>query len=197
MICTFILCSRGSPNGLIRAIESIYSTASNPDQVEVLIRMDDDDEPTVTAWKTSHAVRCAEISSNIRAFFGPREKGYLSLKDFTIKLAAESTGDWMCMWNDDAVMLADEGAKPWDDQLAKLPVSGVIVQPGTYKLNNSVYKNCFKSAFPFFPNNSWKKFNVDFWNDYEASDILTGHGWRTHHLKGITVWHDRIDDRWK
>lgn len=195
--CSFICCSRANPASLLRAVLSIYTTAANPDNAEVLIRIDNDDKRTLEAMRDGMAATFRELSPNIHVDVGPREKGYMSLKDFTIALAAKSTGRWMCMWNDDAVMQPDKDATPWDVQLDWLPLTGVVVQPGTYKLNESLYPECEKSAFPFFPNNSWKQFNIDFWNDYEVTEMLSGIGWKTHFLKDITIWHDRHEGRLK
>lgn len=195
MICSFLLPSRQSPDGLVRSIESIYSTATHPNLIEVLIRFDEDDDTTLTAWRNSHKARCAEISPNIHAVIGPRKGGYVELRERVREMAGYATGDWICMWNDDAVMLG----RGWDEQLALLPLEGFIVQPGCYKLNQSEYPNCQRSAFPFFPNKSWEKFGLDFWPDacdYQADEILrVQNGWKTHYLKGITIWHDRVENR--
>lgn len=196
-VCSFICCSRDNPASLLRAIVSIYATAFNPASAEVLIRIDDDDKRTLEAMRDGLAQTFRELSPMIRVTVGKREKGYHSLKDFTIIEAAKSTGRWVCMWNDDAVFQPDTNAEPWDIQLDLFPETGVVVQPGIYKLNDSEYPLCAKSAFPFFPNNSWKQFGIAFWNDYEVAERLGGAGWKTHFLDGITVWHDRHESRLK
>lgn len=196
-VCSFILCSRDNPASLLRAVLSIYATAFRKDSAEVLIRIDDDDRRTLEAMRDGLAQTFRDLSPQIHVAVGPREQGYMSLKSFTIECAAKSTGRWMCMWNDDAVIQPDKDAWPWDAQLHMLPLTGVVVQPGIYKLNDSEYPLCEKSAFPFFPNNSWQQFGIDFWNDYEVAERLGGIGWKTHFLEGITVWHDRYEDRLK
>jgi hypothetical protein len=47
-------------------------------------------------------------------FFGPRiGKGYDSLHEYYNELASKATGDWLMLWNDDAVM-ETEG---WDEKI--------------------------------------------------------------------------------
>lgn len=189
MTCSFLLPSRGRPRGLLRSIVSILSTANRPEQIEILVKLDDDDYSSMDFW-TVGIRNYVSKRGNVSFTVGPRITGKWPLRAICIELASKAAGDWICLWNDDAFMIGHR----WDEQLAKLPLSGVIVQPGFCKLNESEYTRCQRSAFPFFPNRSWEKFGLDFWPnpcDYQADEVLrVKNGWKTKYLDGITVFHD-------
>jgi hypothetical protein len=89
-----VLCpTRGRPEALDRSIRSLRDTASDP--VEILLRVDDDDQPP---------------DGGDRVLTG-RRVGYEQMHLMYDELAAEASGEWLFLWNDDAVMLTD----CWDD----------------------------------------------------------------------------------
>jgi hypothetical protein len=109
-IISVLLPTRGRTTALLKSIQSLIETASNPQRVEILLGIDEDDtdlppylKEHVAPYLKEHAVEC---KANI---FKPL--GYENLHTYVNTLAQSATGDWIFFWNDDGVMLT-EG---WDD----------------------------------------------------------------------------------
>lgn len=100
-----VLCpSRGRPELLARSLKSLLDTASDPQDVEVLVRIDTDDPTSDRYWLT--LLDCGSF----RMFAG-ESFGYTGQHIYTNALAGAARGDWLMNWNDDALMLT-EG---WDE----------------------------------------------------------------------------------
>jgi hypothetical protein len=95
-IISILLPARGRPESFARAVRPLFRLASDPDRVEVLARVDDDD-PTDYESKPSEFGRYLVVR-------GPR-LGYRRVFEHFNELAALSRGDWLLNWNDDAEML--------------------------------------------------------------------------------------------
>mgnify|MGYP003870282443 CR=1 FL=1 len=109
-IISVLLPTRGRTAALLKSIQSLIETASNPQRVEILLGIDEDDtdlpvylKEHVAPYLKEHAVEC---KANI---FKPL--GYENLHTYVNTLAQSATGEWIFFWNDDGVMLT-EG---WDD----------------------------------------------------------------------------------
>ena len=182
-LCSVLIPSRGRPERLIKAIDSVFATADDPEQIEVSLRFDDDDQVSLD--------RMAEFRSyNIWVYIGPRKNGYYSLDEFYTHMAEQTDADWVWLMNDDAVIEGDG----WDTQLAEIPTDGVIVQPELYQLGFSKYWTHEGGAFPIFPNRCWRKFGLQQMPhpvDTEMDKLLRSNGWTTQFLKGVGVIHDR------
>ena len=110
-VVSVMLPSRGRPDSLRAALRSLAETCSNPKQVEVLIRLDDDDTQTL-AIQDSLVAECAPI--DLRIIVGPRGNGYKDLQVYFNELAAAARGDFLFLFNDDARIKT----KGWDKQVA-------------------------------------------------------------------------------
>lgn len=97
--------SRQRASLLDRAVQSVFETADNPGQVKFLVEVDADD-PELDLYR--------EISSLQLSVIGSRH-GYEALQGYYNSMAYDGEGDWMLVWNDDAMMLT-EG---WDDIIAE------------------------------------------------------------------------------
>ncbi len=97
--------TRGRVDMLRESVKSLLDTASDKSRIEVLYKVDFDDEPTV------HAVQ--ELSKLVptKVLVSPRGRGYEGLHDYINELSRLATGDWLFIWNDDALMLTHG----WDD----------------------------------------------------------------------------------
>lgn len=95
--------SRGRPELLEKSIDSLLSKAKG--EVEILVRFDEDDESRVKLNLNGNGPRVA-------TFVGPRF-GYRLLHEYYNELAKKATGDWLVLWNDDAVMETDG----WDEKV--------------------------------------------------------------------------------
>lgn len=101
--------SRGRPQSLRTSADSIFATASRPDEIEFLVVLDPDEkfEGYKLAFQDPHP------SYKIRIFLSPKRYGYRGMADYLNLLAESATGDWLLNWNDDATMLTEA----WDDTL--------------------------------------------------------------------------------
>lgn len=100
-----ILCPSRQRAGLLRK-----SLASLGPVHEVLVRIDDDD-PDLERY---------EAIEGITLLKGER-LGYERLNEYINELAAISTGDWLMLWNDDAIMETPDWQKPIDDFDPEMP----------------------------------------------------------------------------
>ena len=105
-----LLPTRGRREVLKSSLESLISKASDPEHVELLLGIDDDDEGVKEYIEKEIAPMLREHRVECRAnIFKPL--GYENLHVYVNTLAGSATGDWLFFWNDDGVMVT-EG---WDD----------------------------------------------------------------------------------
>jgi len=197
VLCSVLIPTRKRPARLAETVNSIVATAADPSRLEILLRVDNDDDDTLKfhgqliGLGFRHRMR-------IGVTVGARGNGYADLHLYYDALARVAQGRWIHVMNDDARIVSDGRHLPWDVQLAALASSGIIVQPEIYGLNASGYRHCEGGAFPWVPNQSWRQFGhehigspVDTWLDQVLH--VCG-GWKTHFLAGVTVQHDRDAD---
>lgn len=101
MTISVLLPSRGRPGSLRRSVESLYNSASNPDSIRVLVGYDSDDPET----------RVVVDDMNLFACEFRQRNGYHQLHLYVNRLAEVANGDWLFLWNDDALM----DLQGWDD----------------------------------------------------------------------------------
>lgn len=106
MIVSFIIPTRRRLQSLLESIESIKKNASPDVQVEILVKIDDDDYETLVGKD--------RIQGDIT--IGPRWGGNHSVYIFANELAAKSHGDWIVGWNDDLFMVTHN----WDKFLPQI-----------------------------------------------------------------------------
>jgi hypothetical protein len=100
-----VLCpSRGHPDLLARSVSSLRELAAVTP--EILVAADDDDPGTIGA----------ATALGTRVLVSGRA-GYDRLHEYYQRLAGMARGDWLLVWNDDAVMLTPE----WDAVIERLP----------------------------------------------------------------------------
>lgn len=104
--------SRGRPEGLTDAVESLFNLAADPLQVEVIIGIDGDDLPTIDRVEQLVVQRPGHVIA--KGF--PERLGYSGMHQYYNGLAAEARGDWLVLFNDDATMTTHL----WDDRLREL-----------------------------------------------------------------------------
>lgn len=186
-LCSVLIPTRARPDRLRRAVESISDTVTDPMRVEVILRVDHDDPHLDAALALS-------FDGTITTKVGDRRQGYASMHEFYDELAGAAAGRWIFIMNDDAFVIG----KGWDEDLAKVPIDGVIVQPEIYQLGESLYPFCEGGAFPMVPNGCWHYYG---WQglrdpvDTQLDQLLrVQHGWRTAFLPGMCVVHERDPD---
>jgi len=96
---------------LRRSIDSLFRMASDEDNIEVLVGIDQDDGVTQAAVQ-SNGIRIRQIL----AYTADERFGYHRLHEYFNMLWVHGRGNWFLLWNDDAVMLTPG----WDHQLDEL-----------------------------------------------------------------------------
>lgn len=112
-LVSVLLPSRGRPAGLFNAVSSLIVRCDNPQSVEILIRLDDDDTESQKAVEYMNGIFGDTIS--IRAIIGPRGDGYIALHKFVEELCAVARGDFLLLFNDDVLM----DTNGWDTELGR------------------------------------------------------------------------------
>lgn len=106
-LVTLLLPTRRPDTDFVRrTIQSFRSMADHPEHVEILVRLDDD---------------CVQQKDELEAlgvkvYIGPRYRGYRDLHLFYNELAAEATGDWLWLMNDDVII----ETRGWDTLLGRV-----------------------------------------------------------------------------
>lgn len=113
VLASFLLPTRGRPERLVQSIQSIHMRNADVKRwndvpnYEILFRVDVDDTPTrilVMDWVNDPFYHVT---------LGPRHRGYLDLHLMVNQLAARARGEFLVLWNDDALMVTEN----WDDVL--------------------------------------------------------------------------------
>lgn len=90
-------------------IKSAIELASEPESIEILIKVDNDDKNTMDNLNNF------PFQENLIFVFGDRMMGYDSLPDFMNMLYEKSSGDWLYLAGDDSIIVT----KNWDELFYK------------------------------------------------------------------------------
>lgn len=164
---------------------SLLDRARHPEQIEVLIAYDDDDEQsreyfTGERWKQF----IGRWPVQTRSFCVPRW-GYRALHLYINMLAAESRGKWIFFWSDDPLMETDH----WDDHVVEnQDFVGLL-----HIASSNAPMNC--SILPLFHRDWIRLFgcvspinHADSW----MSDICWNA--KARRVIPVTIFHDRFED---
>lgn len=113
-LVSVLLPSRGRPQELLHAVSSLIARCDNPACVEILIRLDDDDDSgaqDTVGWLQG---MFGETTA-IERMTGPRRGGYDSLHEFVDEMCAIARGDFLFLFNDDLTM----DTEGWDTEIAR------------------------------------------------------------------------------
>jgi len=109
-IISVLLPTRGRREVLKSSLESLISKAKDPEKLELLLGIDEDDEGSREYIEKEIAPMLREHKVECRAnVFKPL--GYENLHVYVNTLAGSASGDWLFFWNDDGVMVTDG----WDE----------------------------------------------------------------------------------
>ena len=185
-LCSVLIPTRNRPAMLDRCLQSVFGTCGDPDQIEALLYVDDDDETTMAHWlKLRHWGR-------VKAMRGPR-LGFARNSQVFDALAAKALGKWVWLLNDDVVITGEA----WDEKLQEIQTKRWIVGVERSHMHGSIQRNGVEQAFPIIPNGCWKQFaplGMPEPADRGIHAMLTGRGWCWRWLQGITCWHDINED---
>jgi hypothetical protein len=176
-----VLCpSRGRERELQAALTSLNATAASARDLELLIRLDNDDPEL--RWYTR------VVFENQHLTIGPRE-GYANLHRYYNELAADAHGDYLLLWNDDARMLT-----PGWDSIVRDALDPTIPAVGSFDGPDyalfPIVTRAFYEALGHFSLSP----HCDGW----VQEVAKAAGCFTH-LPGVTVEHlrDELDDETK
>ena len=107
---SILLPSRGRTDVLKASIMSLLDTVKDPNCLELLFGLDEDDNEVIDYIKDELAPILQEKGVESRAnIFKPL--GYENLHNYVNTLAQSATGDWLFFWNDDCLMTTPD----WDE----------------------------------------------------------------------------------
>jgi len=120
---------------LLHAVSSLITRCDDPKSIEILLRLDDDDA------ESQKAVECMNLvfgdTVKIHAITGPRGGGYRDFHIFVEELCAVARGDFLLLFNDDAVMDTER----WDIKFSYFRNEFCVL-----RLDSS--QNCYDNPFP-------------------------------------------------
>ena len=170
MQISILLPTRGRVEAVKKSVLSIINHSIEPENIEILYRIDDDDEDTL-----SHVEELKTLHTHTQILIAPRYEGYQSLHIFTNELCAISTGKWLWLWNDDAKVMT----KGWDlifDDLKAQQREPALIQIGEKKMYSPESQNLFVSPFPIINRKVYEKlghFSASYYNDtYQGLVVL-------------------------
>lgn len=154
--------SRGRPEALSRSVDSLLNAVSNPADIEIIARIDIEDESLEQY-----------VDKRVTFIRGPEYSGYCSMQRFWNELAAVAKGDWFMCFNDDALM----ETQGWDDVVRSYdPTTMTCLIPEDNSTENQW------PAFPIIPRQMYDKLGhitlfpgLDTWVKYvwEAAKLPT------------------------
>lgn len=172
-LISVLLPTRNRPGSLRVSVASLLDQAAVPQDIEILLAADPDDDTARSA-----------VSDGLpaRVWTAPERYGYEGLFRYYNHLATLAAGDWLMLWNDDARMIT----RGWDDVIRRQERWGVLAS----RANHCGDAN----LFPVFPR-WWAEVtghislspNVDVWIG-EVGAML-GSCMRI----PVEVFHDRFD----
>jgi glycosyltransferase involved in cell wall biosynthesis len=103
MTISILLPTRKRVSQLKKSMDSLLSNAKNPDKIQPLFGVDDDDTETLEFLKTTNYQ-----NQSVLKF---KRLGYQNLHMYNNSLCAYAQGTWVMFFNDDAIM----NTKHWDE----------------------------------------------------------------------------------
>lgn len=138
--------SRNRTIQLVNSVRQILTMAADPGRVEILLRLDCDDEASLLAY------RGLRLTVPAIAVVDDRYSGWQSNHVYYNALARQASGDWLLLYNDDAQMLTSA----WDTRLmaATKPIAATRMllekgsQPHRWKVKQTgqMMGNCFPAV---------------------------------------------------
>jgi len=169
--------------GLRRALESIKKSATHFDAVQILLRVDDDNQQRISELPE------LEKEFGVTAFIGPRGRGYIEMGQFIDDLMTLAKGRWCWLFDDDAWVEGD-----WQTQLEKIESgeNGPACNSEFYVLGQSHYSNWPNSGPPglIMPTVICKKLKHSNPVDDQWLSVVRQNNWPVQLLKGVSYFHD-------
>lgn len=168
---TVLLPSRKRPELLKTTIQGLRLLADSPTEVEVLVGADRDDEATAQA---AMDMDCAVITFD--------RHGYANLHEYYNRLASVASGEWLLLWNDDAVMTTQS----WDSIIEKEQHPAVLNLPSNHDRNLCCFPCVSRSLV-----RAWGHFSLSPHCDSWVHEVGMNAG--IHRYVPVHVRHERFD----
>ena len=134
-----LLPTRKRRESLKTSLQSLYDQAAHPENIELMLAMDTDDQETID-WVKDNVLPDLEQRGVDATLVTFTPMGYINLHQYVNALGQLANGRWLMFWNDDAVMQT----KSWDLELIK--------HDGTFAVLRMPTHNCHPYAiFPIIP----------------------------------------------
>lgn len=175
---------------LIKTVESMRNRADNPDCIEFVLKIDEDDMETQLGFPWHKFPTARKVIS-------PRGRGYVEMGRFVTEALNAATGKWGFLIDDDCWIYREsaEVTRGWDTLLREVP-DRALAQCEFYHLGGSLYgPGSCGVVGPIFPMEVWKNSGIAELPS-PADDSLCGYFVRTLHypvhlLKGYIYRHNR------
>jgi hypothetical protein len=109
-----LLPTRGRTDALQRSIMSLVDTVADASCIELMLGFDSDDTET-SSWFLENLAPLLDRASVYYTVMEFEPIGYVRLNEYVNTLAANSQGQWLMFWNDDAVM----ETQGWDQEICR------------------------------------------------------------------------------
>lgn len=184
MLVSVLLPTRQRVSLVERSVKTLLDNADNPSDIEILIAYDNNDLDSRVYFESLDWHNLIFDYGASYKTFKTNPWGYNGLHNYYNLLAAHSTGDWLMIWNDDAIMQSCA----WDTEIKAH--TGFI---GMLHMVTENYREKF-ALFPIIPQVWIKIFGC-------VSMSNSNDSWIQHiclEAKAIqriesTVYHDRYD----
>lgn len=167
-----------------KSIDSLFNNCKNVNNFEILLAVDNDD--TTTTDKLSKYI---QDKSNVKIFFFERQY-YRGLHNYINKLAIESTGTSLMLWNDDSTI----DSKDWDYEIIKNHESFCVLSPKVQNMED--YWRNQGVLFPIIPK-KWIEITGE-WAQVPACDsvidVISKRLGLLIPLESVVITHDRYDN---
>ena len=137
-----LLATRQRTKLLDKSIDSLLSNVNNTDNVEIMLGIDNDDQETLDFVQSEDFQNKMQVEYNVdvQAVLFDR-LGYKNLHQYMNQLWAQASGEWLMLWNDDAIM----ETKDWDLEIGKFDNEFALL-----KFNQTNHKHPY-ALFPVIP----------------------------------------------
>lgn len=109
---SILLPTRGRPELSFNSLKSLIDSASNVNDIEFLVAIDDDDQESEQYYKDTVVPYFDDNGIDLTVYQVPRW-GYGDLNQYINFLGIHSQGRWLIFWNDDAKMISHG----WDKEV--------------------------------------------------------------------------------
>ena len=136
---SILLATRKRTDMLKNSLASLINLASDPNNLEIMLAFDNDDEETFD-WVEENVLTDLDDKGVSYTCMSFDRLGYIRLNEYYNKLALEAEGDWLFFWGDDAIMETQD----WDKE--------IIAYTGKFRVLRALTHKCHPLAiFPIVP----------------------------------------------